>query len=424
MPEKRYDWSNGPAEIQQHSIAKHNVLRSYLAQYFQTLISSPAQEEFRLTLVDGFAGGGLYAHKDTGIVVKGSPSIFLDASREAEYLLNKDRRNPIRFEIDYFFVDDDKSACAHLDKVLRNDGYGEQIGKRIHLRHGKFQHEAQGIVEFIKRKSPRNGRSIFSLDQYGYKDVPSELIRNIFQQLPSAEVILTFGVDSLLNFASDGTLTQTLLAELGLENLLGGRSIEDLKKSDKDWRLAIQACLYRSLVARCGAKHYTPFFVRNNRGHGDYWLIHLSQHHRARDVMTEVHWANNNYFIHYGGPGMDMFHMMGYDPDHDHAFKGQSSLGFEFDDIAERASVEALCAQIPKRVYANDEGVSFGELFVGSCNESPASARIYRMSLGELIEQKILEVVSADGRERRSGNAIQASDRILAPRQRKLFAPN
>jgi hypothetical protein len=40
----------------------------------------------------------------------------------------------------------------------------------------------------------------------------------------------------------------------------------------------------------------------------------MSQHHRARDVMTEVHWANNNYFIHYGGAGLDMFQMVGYDP--------------------------------------------------------------------------------------------------------------
>lgn len=421
MPENRYDWRNGPAEIQQHSIAKHNVLRSYLAEYYRTLVSSPAQEVFRLTLVDAFAGGGRYVHQDTRELVKGSPSIFLEATREAEFLINRDRRSPIRFEVDYFFVDDDRYACAHLDKVLREEGYGDQIGRTIQLRHGKFQDEASGIIDFIRKKSPRNGRSIFSLDQYGYKEVPTNLIRRIFDNLPRAEVILTFAVDSFLNFAGGGNLTQDQLANMGLPDVLQGRTLDEIKGSGKDWRLLIQSSMYRSLVSRSGAKHYTPFFVRNKKGHGDYWLIHLSQHHRARDVMTEVHWENSNYFIHYGGAGLDMFHMIGYDPQSDATFKGQSNLGFEFDDVARKASVAALNEQIPQRVYAHDEGVSFGELFVATCNDSPASAKIYRTSIGELMEQGIVEIVSADGSKRRSGNAIEASDQIMPPRQRRLF---
>lgn len=421
MPENRYDWRNGPAEIQQHSIAKHTVLRSYLAAYFQTLVTSPAQEEFRLTLVDAFAGGGRYVHQDTRALVKGSPSIFLEATREAEFLINQGRRSQIRFEVDYFFVDEDRYACAHLDKVLREEGYGDQIGRTIQLRQAKFQDEATSIIDYIKKKSPRNGRSIFSLDQYGYKEVPTDLIRTIFDNLPRAEIILTFAVDSFLNFAGDGSLTQELLANMGLPDVLRGRTWDEIKDSGKDWRLLIQSSMYRSLVSRSGAKHYTPFFVRNKKGHGDYWLIHLSQHHKARDVMTEVHWANNNYFIHYGGAGLDMFQMIGYDPRNDAAFTGQSGLGFEFDDVARKASVVTLNEQIPRRVYSHDEGVSFGELFVATCNDSPASAQIYRSSIGELMEQGAVEIVSADGSKRRSANAIVASDQIMPPRQRRLF---
>ena len=76
------------------------------------------------------------------------------------------------------------------------------------------------------------------------------------------------------------------------------------------------------------------FFIRNSGGHGDYWLIHMSQHHKARDVMTEVHWKYRNNFIHYGGSGLDMFNLVGYDPNSDENFHGQSALGFEFDDTA------------------------------------------------------------------------------------------
>lgn len=184
MALKQYNWKDGPDLIQQHSVAKHRILQAYLAAYFKTLVSSPTQEEMRLTLVDGFAGGGLYVHADTGEPVKGSPFIFLDATREAEYLINKDRRKKVDLRVDYFFAEPDKHAHQHLDKVLREAGYGDRIGNNIFLRHAKFQDEANSIIEFIKKKSPRNGRSIFTLDQYGYKDVPTELIRNIFAKLP------------------------------------------------------------------------------------------------------------------------------------------------------------------------------------------------------------------------------------------------
>ncbi|CQR42455.1 three-Cys-motif partner protein TcmP [Thiomonas arsenitoxydans] len=421
MALKQYNWKDGPDLIQQHSVAKHRILQAYLAAYFKTLVSSPTQEEMRLTLVDGFAGGGLYVHSDTKETVKGSPFIFLEATREAEYLINKDRRKKVHLQVDYHFVEPDKHAHQHLDKVLREAGYGDLIGNGIFLHHAKFQDEADSIIEFIKKKSPRNGRSIFSLDQYGYKDVPTNLIRKIFARLPSAEVILTFGVDSFINFASDGKLTQRLLDGIGVPDVFQGRSIDEIKESERDWRLFIQSTLYRSLVENCGARHYTPFFIRNRNGHGDYWLIHLSQHHRARDVMTEVHWANNNYFIHYGGAGLDMFHMVGYDPVHDAAHLGQSPLGFEFDDVARRSSIAALNEHIPRRVYANDEGISFGELFATTCNSTPASAQIYRESIGRLLDEKVVQIVSADGALRRSAAQIKPSDQIVQPQQRTLF---
>ena len=422
MTLKQYNWKDGPDLIQQHSVAKHRILQAYLAAYFRTLVSSPNQDVLRLTLVDGFAGGGLYVHNDTRETVKGSPFIFLEATREAEFVINKDRRKPVQLQVDYFFTEADHHAHLHLNKVLREAGYGDRIGNGIYLEHARFQDKADAIIAFIKKKSPKNGRSIFALDQYGYKEVPTQLLRKIFDALPSAEVILTFGVDSFMNFANDGDQMKDLLDGLGIPDIFGGRSVDEIKSSDRDWRLFLQSTLYRRLVENCGARHFTPFFIRNRGGHGDYWLIHMSQHHRARDVMTEVHWANNNYFIHYGGAGLDMFQMVGYDPVHDASYLQQSPLGFEFDDVARRASIAALNEHIPRRVYADDTGISFGELFATTCNSSPASAQIYRDSIGQLLAEQIIEVVPADGGRRRSAAQIKATDQIIASNQRTLFA--
>lgn len=421
MAIRHYDWSAGPDVIQQHSIAKHRILQSYLAAYFQTLVSTPNQDVLRLTLVDGFAGGGLYYHNDTKELVKGSPFICLDATKEAEYLINKDRRKPVQLDISYFFIEANRDAYLHLDKVLREAGHAASLGNTIQLRHAKFQDEADGIIQFIKHKSPRNGRSIFVLDQYGYKDVPTTLIQKIFTNLPSAEIILTFSVDAFVNFASDKKLTQELLDEIGISEVWQGKSIEEIKSSEKDWRFFIQSALYRSLVTRCGAEYYTPFFIRNKKGHGDYWLIHMSQHYRARDVMTEVHWDNHNYFIHYGGSGLNMFQMVGYDPSFDANHKGQASLGFEFDDIARQASINSLMEQIPRLIYSNENGMSFGELFAKTCNGSPASAAIYRDATGLLLDHKIVEIIGSDGVGRRSARQIKPTDQIIPLRQGRLF---
>jgi three-Cys-motif partner protein len=141
MALKHYNWKNGPDAIQQHSVAKHRILQSYLAAYFKTLVSSPNQDELRLTLVDGFAGGDLYYHSDTKELIKGSPFVCLNATKEAEFLLNQDRRKPLKLDVSYFFVEANRDACLHLDKTLREDGYANLIGNNIQLRHAKFQDE-------------------------------------------------------------------------------------------------------------------------------------------------------------------------------------------------------------------------------------------------------------------------------------------
>ncbi len=421
MTLKQYNWKDGPDFIQQHSVAKHRILQAYLAAYFRTLVSSPNQDVLRLTLVDGFAGGGLYVHNDTRETVKGSPFIFLEATREANFLINKDRRKPVQLQVDYFFTEADRHAYMHLVKVLREAGYGDRIGNGIYIDHARFQDKADAIIEFIKKKSPKNGRSIFALDQYGYKEVPTHLMRKIFEALPSAEVILTFGVDSFMNFANDGEQIKDLLDGLGLPDIFAGRSIEEIKASDRDWRLFLQSTLYRRLVENCGARHFTPFFIRNRGGHGDYWLIHMSQHPRARDVMTEVHWANNNYFIHYGGAGLDMFQVVGYDPVHDATYLQQSDLGFEFDDVAKKATLAALMEHIPRRVYAKEAGMTFSQLFEGTCNGSPASASLYRESLSRLVQESAIEVIGIDGTRRRSAAQVRDTDQLRRPIQRSLF---
>ena len=96
-------------------------------------------------------------------------------------------------------------------------------------------------------------------------------------------------------------------------------------------------------------------------------------------------------------------------------------MGFEFDDVARKASVEALMIDILKIVYAHEEGISYEALFSSTCNGTPAYSSIYKEALGQLGLQKEIEIIGADGSIRRSSNNIKLLDRIIAPLQRTLF---
>ena len=139
MTFNHYNWKNGPAEIQQHSVAKLDVLRAYLIQYFKTLASLPQQDVFKLTLVDGFAGGGLYIHKDKQEFVHGSPLVCLEAVQEAEFLLNQGRKKHLQLDVDFVFVEENKDQLGeYLNQAQSLISGSEGIGNLVDKVKGLF----------------------------------------------------------------------------------------------------------------------------------------------------------------------------------------------------------------------------------------------------------------------------------------------
>ena len=134
MAKKHYDWTDGPAELEAHSLTKHDVLVGYLCRYFeQRTLNARGRDRFRITLVDGFCGGGLYTVRGTGQEALGSPLRILAAVEEARILVNLGRTKPLDLDVQYVFIDKDASAILHLTKVLSERGYAGEIGRSIHL---------------------------------------------------------------------------------------------------------------------------------------------------------------------------------------------------------------------------------------------------------------------------------------------------
>lgn len=183
------------------------------------------------------------------------------------------------------------------------------------------------------------------------------------------------------------------------------------------WRRLIQSKLYARITYGSGARHFTPFFIRPAKGHGDFWLLHLSQHSKARDVMAATHWKHNNHFVHYGQAGLDMFGV-GYaailDEDND------PQTAFEFDDLAATQSHSSMLEEIPRLLDKKREGVLFGDFFMNRCNSTPATRAMVEDAALELVREKGLEVAGLNDKKRNVRTAIRDDDIIRLPAQSSI----
>lgn len=420
MSDDHHRWQLG-AElplIRAHSIAKHRVIERYLTRYVEVLTADPRIPEFCLTLVDGFAGGGLYRDWLTREQRYGSPLLMLKAMRESAARAQQKRSKEFKLDVEYIFIESSTETFDCLKENLSQSEFRDLLPDRIRLLNDPFVNQVEAIAGHIESRG-RGNRAIFVLDQFGYTDVPFWAIRSILKRLENAEIILTFATDSLIDYLSGRDSMQRTIETLGLQ--ISKEQIRSAKQ-EEEWRRAIQFILHKQIPANSGAHYYTPFFIRSKDAHRDYWLIHLSNHSRARDVMAELHWLENTHFAHFGRPGLMM---LGYDQDHDIKVTGQGLLlpEFRFDEIARATTYECLVTELPERISKFDGGVTFAELFASLTNETPATSEIIKAALGEMHRHGEIHIRDETGLVIRQAGIQHRTDVITISKQRRLFVP-
>jgi three-Cys-motif partner protein len=418
MPHYSWKWGSPPPPIKRHSEVKHALLRNYLIQYFLTLVSMPHRETVKLTIVDGFCGGGLYLN-EAGDEVPGSPLVILDAIREAEFLINtrQERRKPINIDVELLCIDTSRSALEYLRRLLVERNHGAALAaEQIRLIPGQFADHCASVIQRAHDRSRKRGRAIFVLDQYGYTGVPVQCLRDIFSRLPTAEVILTFYIDALINYLNEVNLAGFERAT-GIRGGMTAAEIDELKKSPR-WRVHLQSSLYQSLTSQCSAQFYTPFFVRPERGHGDFWLLHLSQHWKARDVMATTHWAHHNHFAHYGRAGFHMF-STGYVSKIDDENRLQA--GFDFSEVAATVSQETMLEQIPAMLFDGDGDMTFEQFFLQLINTTPATRMMVESALLALNQSGEIQVIGEGGDVSKARARLKPEHVLRLPRQTRFM---
>ena len=108
----KFDWSGGPPELDIHGKAKHEILREYIISYLKVVCQQQRMPEFKIALVDGFAGGGVYKGER-----EGSPLVLLRAVDEAKFLINNSRALTAQINIraNHYFVEKNSHNYAYLE---------------------------------------------------------------------------------------------------------------------------------------------------------------------------------------------------------------------------------------------------------------------------------------------------------------------
>ncbi len=399
-----------PPQIESHSKAKLTVLRSYLRAYFDRLNVNPQREEFRLDLVDGFAGGGLF--KDGAVTIAGTPVIMLEEATGAAERLNESRIKPLDVNCRFYFVDKEAAHTAHLHNVIKERELDPT--DRVTVRTGRFEDEVDAILRSIKERQPRAGRALFLLDQTGFGQVEMALVRRIFSELASAEVILTFAADALINHLSE--TPQIVSAARPLE--LDESQIRDLiqARDGNTSRAVVQRTLRDHVRYSAGATYDTPFFIRPDQSRRALWFLHLSRHATARDVMIQQHWNVQNTFEHYGRGD---FGMLGWDALRD----SETPPLFHFGDADKTHMYEQLLSTLPRELFTlTSEGpVTIEAMRHDIANQTAARFLDLDAVIARLVAEGEFEILNRDGIVRaKSLTRLSATDRIALPSRRLL----
>jgi three-Cys-motif partner protein len=387
--------SNGPPPAaSSHSVAKLDLIRLYLRRYFQTIAVRHGIDRQRITLVDGFCGGGAYM--SDGSLLSGTPLLLLEVVEEARHTLNVGRTKPIAIDAQFHFIDSSKAAIEALRGQLASAGHLNLLGTDIHLKRSTFVEAYPAIKESIRARTHRSvGRSVFVLDQKGYTDVPLATIRDIFTSFTGAEVILTFAVGWLIDYLTDRPET---VKSLGPLELSAGQVREYVQLRDqRGGRIAIQRLLLRHLKEETGATFVSPFFLRSAEANKDLWVVHLSRHVTARNVMVQSHWDTKNHSWHPGQGGLEI---LGFDPTLDPS----ATPDFWFGEAEERVMLDTLAEDVVRRIrdQHSHAPVPYLEFVAGVANETAARMADFDSVASLLIERREIRVLNDQGSVRRA----------------------
>jgi three-Cys-motif partner protein len=260
MPPRSTLWA-----AEEHTIAKHRILRGYLDAWIPIL----GRQAGRLVLVDGFAGPGRYSTGEDG-----SPLVMLKAYLEHE------QRSHIDAQFDYVFIEKDLDRFEHLSTEVAAtfEPHGRPLNVNVELVRGEFADVLPGVLAGLGGTT-RAAMFVF-VDPFGYAENPLDVTSRVLA-LPKCEVLVYVPLPFIARFLDDPAVAPAFTLVFGDE-----RWREAIGSAD---RVAVLRRLFKSALCE-HAVHVRSFEMVDSSGSHGYDLFFGSQSNVGLGRMKTAMW--------------------------------------------------------------------------------------------------------------------------------------
>ncbi len=410
MVKVKYDWASG-VKLEQHTRCKLDILREYFYQYLRVrVISSPNVRRFRIAIIDGFAGGGIY--KDGTF---GSPLIFLEELKKFsdEITIRRHDKKLPKLLIECLFIvnEIDPNANETLYNQLKIWVAANDIPKEhFNIEIQKFEKPFLDVYPKIRQTlwNRKFQNVLFNIDPYGYTQVDFTTLYDIINSFKNVEIFYTFMVGAFLQYLSLKDISSVEKKIEGLDISIQDYFQNEELRTKPEWLGGIEKIIHAEFSKV--AKFVSPFAINQEGNTGyNYWLLHFSKHYRAREVYNDVLHKKAESQVHFGRFGLDMLKYT----------SGQDGIGlFDFSEMARKKSIEKLHSDIPKFISESDNGMLISDFKDKIYNNTPAHSDDIN---NVLIESQDIKVLTDKKHPRRSANTITNPDFIELNKQKSFY---
>lgn len=250
--------------IDDHTRAKHAILRAYLNAWFPILGSRYPT----VVYVDGFCGPGRYTGGE-----RGSPLVALDAALT--------QKRPLAGTAVFLFTDEREDRVRHLRSELALLKVPANF--RIDAEHGRFDEVFSPILDKLRREGQELAPTFAFLDPFGFGGLPFALVAQILANR-HCEVFITFMVNAVQRFLTHPA--EEIRAEI--QSLFGTEEAFEIARRGGERTEQLRALYQRQL--RGSARFVRSFEIRDTPGRVLYYLFFASNDPLGHEKMKEAMW--------------------------------------------------------------------------------------------------------------------------------------
>lgn len=405
------DGSDLPS-VEAHTKARHRVTEDYVKDWIITLCGNNIGKSKKVTLIDGFCGGGMYVDEETQERWPGSPIRLLRSVKEGLEFVKQYRGKP-NYELDakFIFVDSKKEHIECLKKQIFSSELGDYAQEKCDFICSEFEIILPKIMTELKQ---RRGSSLFILDPTGYTDVSMHAVRTIIN-LGKTEILYTFMIDFITRFVRQrettlrNAFTEILEADGFFKNLSSEVNFET-----QDKKGYIRNETLRLFRQRGRATYAYSFALLPSAGIVKYYLIHLATNPTAQKVIKFSLWAHNNldlaYQFRYSTHGLGFRSTQYYEAN-------LSLLNIEDDNT--NICIQNLGDDLIPLIDSHTNGIDLRRLHETTMQKNPATFNHYIEYL--LMQRDYGEIEILRGGKPTRAKNLKADDVICRPSQQTLF---